>query len=74
MNSRLRLIKTSVILLLYLEHDYEITDYVKLPGYNFVFRNSEQKRGGGVGSYLKEELDFKIREDLNRLDTIVEQL
>ena len=48
--------------------------YVKIPGDNFVYKNREQKRGGGVGAYLKEELDFKIREDLNRLDKAIKQL
>ena len=30
-----------------------------MPGYNFAYKNREQKSGGGVGAYLKEELDFK---------------
>ena len=34
----------------------------------------EQKRVVGVRAYLKEEFDFKIHEDLNRLDTPIEQL
>ena len=45
--------------------------YVKISSYNFVYKNREQKRGGRVGAYLKEELDFKIREDLNRLNTTI---
>ena len=49
-------------------------DYVKIPGNNFGYKNRKQKRGGGVGGYLKEELGFKIREDLNKLDTTIEQL
>ena len=43
-------------------------------GYNFVYKNREQKSGGGVGAYLKEELDFKVSEDLSRLDATIEQL
>ena len=49
-------------------------DYVKIPGYNFVYKNGEQKRVGGVGAYLKEERDFKTHGHLNRLDTTIEQL
>ena len=51
-----------------------LLDYVKIPGFNFLYKNREQKRDGGVGAYLKEELDFKIHNILNRLDTIIEQL
>ena len=58
----------------WLRDNKHLLDYVKIPGYNFVYENREQKRGGGVGAYLKEELDFKIREDLNRLDKTIEQL
>ena len=50
-----------------------LLDYFKIPGYYFVHKNRQQKHGGGVAAYLKEELDFKVREDLKRLDTI-EQL
>ena len=51
-----------------------LLDYVKMRGYNFVYKNREQKSGGGVGAYLKEELDFKVSEDLSRLDATIEQL
>lgn len=30
-----------------------LRDYVKIPGYNFVYKNREQKRGGVVGVYLR---------------------
>ena len=58
----------------WLRDNKHLLDYLKTPGYNFVYKNREQKLGGGVGAYLKEELDFEIREDLNRLDTAIEQL
>ena len=58
----------------WLRDNKHLLDYLKTPGYNFVYKNREQKLGGGVGAYLKEELDFEIREDLNRLDTTIEQL
>ena len=58
----------------WLHDDKHLLDYAKIPGYNLVYKNREQKRGGGVGAYLKEELDFKICDDLNRLYTTIEQL
>ena len=70
--------KTSLILLLYPKHDLcnnkHLLDDVKTPGYNFVYINREQKHIGGVGGYLKEELDIKINKNLNRLGTTTEQL
>ena len=58
----------------WLHDNKHLLDYVKIPGYNFVYKDKEQKHGGGVGTYLKEELDLKMWEDLNRLDTTIEQL
>ena len=58
----------------WLRYNKDLPGYVKIPGCNFVYKNGEQKRGGEVSAYLKEELGFKIREDLNRLDTKIEQL
>ena len=43
---------------IYLEVKH-LLDHVKMPGYNFAYKNREQKSGGGVGAYVKEELDFK---------------
>ena len=38
----------------WLRDNKHLLGYVKIPGYNFVYKNTEQKRGGGVGGYLKE--------------------
>ena len=54
----------------WLRDNNHLLDYFKIPRYYFVHKNRQQKRGGRVGAYLKEELDFKVREDLKRLDTI----
>ena len=35
---------------------------------------TQQKRGGGLGAYNKEEFSFTVREDLNQIDTTIEQL
>ena len=42
------------------KHQYE---YVQIPGYNTVFRNRENKKGG-VGFYVKDHLSFKLRNDI----------
>ena len=36
---------------------------VDINGYDFVFKNRSSKSGGGVGLYVSNDLNFKIRED-----------
>ena len=36
-----------------------------IPGYKFITANREDKTGGGVGIYIKEKIEFKIRKDLS---------
>ena len=33
-----------------------------------VFRNRDEIRGGGVGAYLREEIEYKRRQDLENKD------
>ena len=37
---------------------------IKLEGYNFIYKNRLHKQGGGVGLFLNEHINAKIREDL----------
>ena len=49
-------------------------DYVQVNRYNTVFENRTGKRGGGIGFYLKEQLQYKVRTDLTRNYTDLEIL
>ena len=40
--------------------------YVRVNVYNTVFKNPAETRGGGVGFYLNEQLQYKIRTNLTR--------
>ena len=42
-------------------------NYVQINGYNVVFKNGTNKRGGAVGFYIKDQLEYKIRKDLIEL-------
>ncbi len=41
-------------------------DRINLPGYhNILTKTREDRRGGGVGIFVKENINFRIREDLS---------
>ena len=37
-----------------LKNDKHLLEYVSLPGYKFSYRNRDEKRGDGVGVYIKD--------------------
>jgi len=39
-------------------------DLYQLPGYQFICKSRKNRTGGGVGIYLKNHINFKIRDDL----------
>ena len=41
---------------------------------NYLLPINGKKRGSGVGACNKEKFRFTVREDLNQLDAIIEQL
>ena len=52
----------------------QLLEYVKIPSYAFVYKNRTKYRGGGVEVYSKEKFNFRVREDLDKLDETIEQL
>ena len=53
------------------KHQHE---YVQILGYNTVFRNRENKKGGGVGFYVKDHLRFTLRNDIMKVDNSIETI
>ena len=45
-----------------------LLEYVRLPGYEFAYRNRDEKRGGSVGIYIRDTREFKLRSDILKLD------
>ena len=45
-----------------------------MPGYSAVFRNRESIKGGGVGAYIHESIQFKRRCDIENLHPDLEHL
>ena len=58
----------------WLKNNSHLLSHVAIPGYNCVFRNRDEIRGGGVGAYLREEIEYKRRQDLENKDPQLEHL
>ena len=59
----------------WLKNDNKMIDYVQIPGYQLKYRKRENRRGGGVGVYIKEYIkEYKVRKDINRLGVDIEHL
>ena len=48
--------------------------FTRLPGFEFTYRNRDEKRGGGVGIYIRDTIEFMIRNDISKLDESIEHL
>ena len=57
----------------WLKNDKHLLEYVNFPGYKFSYRNIYEKRGGGVGVYIKDCITYKIRNYIISLDDSLEQ-
>ncbi|PFX12174.1 hypothetical protein AWC38_SpisGene23906, partial [Stylophora pistillata] len=51
-----------------------LLDYVNLPGYTALFRNREGSRGGGVGAYINDSIQYKRRKDIEKIQPVMEHL
>ena len=51
-----------------------LLQYVSISGYNFEFLNRQNKRSGGVGVYLKDHLQYKVRKDIYQKNSTIEHV
>ncbi|EDO28986.1 predicted protein [Nematostella vectensis] len=58
----------------WLKDNSALLDYAALPGYTALFRNRENTRGGGVGAYISESIQYKRRKDIEKLQPDMEHL
>ena len=58
----------------WLKDNKMLLDHVKISGYRFEYLNRQIKRGGGVGCYIKEHFEYKVRDDIYRKETTIEHL
>ena len=58
----------------WLKDDVNLLEYVQIPGYKFSYKNRNERTGGGVGLYIKDSIEYKVRHDLNTIDERIEHL
>lgn len=50
-----------------LEDNPALLDFVSVPGYSTVFGNQKSIKGGGVSSYIRKEISFNHRKDIENV-------
>ena len=58
----------------WLRNNTNLLQYVQIPGYSFCYKNRDERRGGGVGMYIKATIKYKERHDLSKLDETIEHV
>ena len=53
------------LLEMWLKDDVNLLNFVQIAGYKFSYRNRNERRGGGIGLYIKDSIEYKVRHDLN---------
>ena len=48
----------------WLKDNQHVLDYVRIPGYSIEFRNRKDRRGGGVGIYMRDNIKSKARSEI----------
>ena len=56
----------------WLKENKNLLNHLEIEGYKKDFRNRDEKRGGGVGFYLKSDIKYKRRDDIEALDNSIE--
>ena len=55
----------------WLNENKDLIDYVQIPGYEFIYKNREHSRAGGVAYYIKQHLEIKERKEIYNLDKTI---
>lgn len=51
-----------------------LLNYVSIPGFSSVFRDRDKIRGGGVGAYIRDNIAFKRRTDIESIEPQLEHM
>ena len=58
----------------WLKDNPHLLSYVNILGYCSIFRNRNRVCGGGVGTYVREEISFKRHFDIENIESDLEHL
>jgi len=58
----------------WLKDNLYLLDYVKIEGYTMYYHNRDNKRGSGVGIYIKDSIKHKVRKDIVNINPVLEHL
>ncbi|CAB4040003.1 Hypothetical predicted protein, partial [Paramuricea clavata] len=58
----------------WLKNNPHLLEYVNIPGYSSAFRNRDKIRGGGVGVYLRDTINYKRRTDIEDIEPELEHI
>ena len=51
---------------------YKLTAVRTNTRYSFCYKNRDERRGGGIGIYIKDTIKYKERQNLSKLDETIE--
>ena len=57
-----------------LKNDKYLLEYFRLHGYEFTYRNRDEKRGGGVEIYIRNTMGFKVRNGISKFNESIGHL
>ena len=52
----------------WLKNDANLLNYIQISGYKLSCKNRNERRGEGVGLYIKFQIEYKARHDFNKID------
>ena len=58
----------------WLTDNQHLLEHVSIPGYDMLYRNRSNRRGGGVGIYIKDHIKYTQRRDLIEKEDELEHL
>ena len=59
---------------MWLKNKKHLLEYVNISGHKFSYRNRNKKRGGGVGIFVKDCINCKVRNNFVSTDVMLGHL
>ena len=66
--------EVATLLEMWLKNVKHFPEYVRLSSYEFAYRNRDKKFDRGIRIYKRDTIEFKVRNDISKLDESIEHL